>query len=531
MDLPVRTKVGAAAPALAQQGLLAALFDEHAPLGARRFWGCVAAVCALALLVRWPMLDRSLWLDEAYSAWFSALPLPELWTKVPLYETHPPFYYTLLKGWRLLAGSSEVALRAPSVLASVATVLLMALAGRVARLGPLAERVGLLAALLLALNAGNVQFAQQARPYALQAMTAAVAIFCSFMLLRPGQAQAGRQDWWWAGGLAACAGLTLWLHDTGIFIGLGIWTGLACALPMLPDGQRRTRLALALAAGLGALLIWSPFVPMFLRQGEGMSRLAFWVTFTPSELPAAWVLPAGGKPLKGPAAALGLAGIVCLWRRHRPLACHLLLLLLVAPLAMAAYSYFVKPIFLARLFEWLAPLVMATVALGVFALWPPLRKPAACIVVAASLFATWKYYGRVTEDWRGMLATLAARAEPGDLIVAVPNEVQPPVQYYLGHTQLAGAIVYLPQPFPAPGLERRYVGNLGAPAVAAPDVERLRAMLPHYRRVWLMQRLPRLYDPQHSVEAALRPAYRRAAVINGIGATVTLYEASRGGPR
>ena len=43
---------------------------------------------------------RPLWLDEAYSAWFSAQSWHVLWTDVPTYETHPPFYYSLLKLWR-----------------------------------------------------------------------------------------------------------------------------------------------------------------------------------------------------------------------------------------------------------------------------------------------------------------------------------------------------------------------------------------------------------------------------------------------
>jgi mannosyltransferase len=98
----------------------------RAPLAGRlralvhtRYWLLCALVGVLALGLRLPTLSsRSLWLDETYSAWFAHLPLRELWTRAPLYETHPPLYYTLLKGWSALAGCSEAGLRSLSVLAS-----------------------------------------------------------------------------------------------------------------------------------------------------------------------------------------------------------------------------------------------------------------------------------------------------------------------------------------------------------------------------------------------------------------------------
>jgi hypothetical protein len=524
MDVPLRPKVDAGLPTSLRRWRLAGVLDTSEPLSPARFRALCAVICLVALLVRLPTLaSRSLWLDEAYSVWFSGVPLAELWSKVPLYETHPPFYYTLLKGWRLLAGSSEAGVRSLSVLASVGTVFFMSVAARAARLGALAERVGLLSALFLALNAGNVQFAQDARPYALQTLAATVAIFCSFMLLAESRAGASRRAWGWAAGLAVSAGLTLWLHNTGIFIALGIWAGLACALLLQAPGHRRAQLLLIGAAGLGALLVWLPFLPMFIKQGEGVGQLAFWIKFTPSGLPSAWVLAAGGKALKGPAAVLGLVGIAYLWRRQRVLACHLLLVLLLAPLTMAAYSYFVKPIFLSRLFEWLAPLMMALMALGAFALRPPLRTMAVVLTLAASSWATYRYFDKIMENWHEMVTMITTRYQAGDLVLAFPNEVQPSIDYYLGRTRAPVEVIYLPRPFPAPGMARRYVGNLGAPAVDASDVERVRAMLPRYRRVWLIERRADLYDPEKTVSAEVGKRFAPVEIFDDIGAQITLF--------
>ena len=72
------------------------------------FWLASGLIILIATALRTLTLpDRPLWLDETYSAWFASRSLVELWTEVPLYETHPPLYYTLLKGWISLFGSSE----------------------------------------------------------------------------------------------------------------------------------------------------------------------------------------------------------------------------------------------------------------------------------------------------------------------------------------------------------------------------------------------------------------------------------------
>jgi 4-amino-4-deoxy-L-arabinose transferase-like glycosyltransferase len=144
----------------------------------------VRALGLFALLLRLPTLSsRSLWLDETYSAWFAAVPLHELWTEVPLYETHPPFYYTLLKAWSAMFGTGEAALRSLCVLASVLTVVLIPVCARRARLGARFERVALLAGLLLSVNANSIVYAQQARPYAIHALAGMLAVFFACMLV------------------------------------------------------------------------------------------------------------------------------------------------------------------------------------------------------------------------------------------------------------------------------------------------------------------------------------------------------------
>ncbi|MGZ5182404.1 MAG: glycosyltransferase family 39 protein [Ramlibacter sp.] len=491
------------------------------------------AVGLFALLLRLPTLSsRSLWLDETYSAWFAGLPLHALWTDVPLYETHPPFYYTLLKGWSGLFGATEAALRSLCVLASVLTVVLIPVCARVARLGARAERIALLAALLLSVNANSIVFAQQARPYAIHALAGMLAVFCSCMLVlalsTPGaHGTPQRRPWPWIAGLALSASLVLWLHNTGIFAAFGIWTGMGAGLLLASPGPRgRQALAVGLA-GLGALLLWSPFVPMLLRQSAAMDQLSYWIRFSPGKITSAWTVMSGARVMHYPMMALVLLAFGWLWKRARPhfwlLACTMLL----PVLALGAYSLVLKPVFLARLFEWLAPLTMVLAALGIAVLRPAWRPPALAAVLALSAWSVLAFYRADTEDWRGMLARLQHDARPGDLVLAFPNEVQMPVTYYM---KQGPAVTYLPAPFPARGLPRRYTGNAGAPDIAPEDIPRLRALLWGRQRVWLIERRADLYDPDGLVMKELARCCRLQRKAAGNGANISLYETAAAQP-
>src|SRR5207248_794491 len=130
---------------------------------------------------------RPLWLDEAYSAWCSAQSWHYLWSVVPTFETHPPFYYSLLKVWRDVFGYHPIGLRSLSVALGVLTVpVIMAGAFEQERLSPSERplvRAGT-AGLLAALSPVLVMLGQEARPYPLMIFAYAVAILGLLRLMR-----------------------------------------------------------------------------------------------------------------------------------------------------------------------------------------------------------------------------------------------------------------------------------------------------------------------------------------------------------
>ena len=123
----------------------------------------------LAFLIRLVNLDQSLWLDEAttavtvqkYSFW-------QIVTQFSPADFHPPLYYLFMDIWTSFTGYSEIALRLPSVLFSVAAGYFVYKAAR--RLFPATEH-GLGAAILstafFLFNPLIVYYSQEARMYAL----------------------------------------------------------------------------------------------------------------------------------------------------------------------------------------------------------------------------------------------------------------------------------------------------------------------------------------------------------------------------
>ncbi|MFL6628632.1 MAG: glycosyltransferase family 39 protein [Vitreoscilla sp.] len=541
-------------------------------LSANTFGLALAAICALGLLLRLPTLaSRSLWLDETYSAWFSALTLHQLWTDVPRYETHPPMYYSMLVLWRALFGASEAALRSLSVLAGVLTIAAVACAGRVLRSLPGRDVAALVAALFLAVNTGSVAYAQQARPYALETLAATLAILAAWSLLErllvccPGSSRAVETRWKRVGArrkgesyravrrgfattlrlvysriarakfrdstlagrtgardvmapaaaLAVSTGATLWMHDTGAVVALGIWAGLAWTLLVHTRGQHGRQALVLGAAGLGAVAVFSPFLPLLALQASHVAATAFWVRAEPKDLVAAWYLVTGGSD--STLACFGvlmLAGLATAWRRCRPQALFVAVVLLLPLSAVLAFSFLVKPIFIDRLFEWMTPLAMLVAAIGAVAALPARasaawRVVAIAITVGLSLKATYWLFAWQREDWRGIVQAIERQARPGDLVVVVPNELSVPLAYYARDPAFPD-LLCLPAPFPAQGLQRVYVANLGAPRIAPEDIATLRARLATHGRVWYIDRLADLYDVDDSVrrEIAARHALR-----------------------
>lgn len=150
-------------------------------LAEQRFWLALGLILIAALALRLAFLTHySLSIDEIFSRYWIEWPQEFLWGEGRHFETNPPLYFSLLRAWAQVFGTSDAALRIPSVLASMPVVALTGIMGRMAA-GPL---VGLLAAALLGLFPLSIWHALDARPVALTPLFQAAALFGAFEIGR-----------------------------------------------------------------------------------------------------------------------------------------------------------------------------------------------------------------------------------------------------------------------------------------------------------------------------------------------------------
>lgn len=229
------------------------------------------ACLLLALSLRLVNLGgRPFWYDEAFAVLYAEKPFAAMLygTITPdasgaAADVHPLFYYSLLHGWLKLVGDSPAGARSLSVLFGVATVGLIYLLGK--RL--FEERVGLSAALLVALSPFHVYYSQEARMYALLGLVAMAALFFFVRAWEDG----GWGNWV---GYAFFAALTLYAHNLGaIFLAvLGLW--------LLGQGRQAKwsqRLRPVLAAHLLAFILLIPWLAILPAQFQKIGQ-AYWVS-------------------------------------------------------------------------------------------------------------------------------------------------------------------------------------------------------------------------------------------------------------
>lgn len=135
-------------------------------------------ILLLGLILRLINLNQSLWWDEAINVVYAQE--NNFWwfvTKYPIGDFHPPGYFAILWVWSRIFGFSEMAVRLPSVILGVATVWVTFLLGNKL----FNKKIGLIAALFLAIAPLHIYYSQEARMYGLAVFTVTLS---SYFLLR-----------------------------------------------------------------------------------------------------------------------------------------------------------------------------------------------------------------------------------------------------------------------------------------------------------------------------------------------------------
>ncbi len=386
--------------------------------------GALATVLMLALVARiLGIASRPLWYDEAFSVLFSekgpsAMLVGTLSSaSTGAADVHPIAYYTLLWLWMRVFGESLVAIRALSIIAGIAEVLLVYLFAR----DLINRRTALAASLIAALSPFQVHYSQEVRMY----------VFLSLFLLLATYSywRASRSTGWrWWMGFAVFAALAQYMHNLAAFylVALALW-------PLLTrDWLLFKKVAVA---GLGAILLYVPWLIHLPAQFAKVSQ-AYWVE-TPGLYRALTLLLmfVTNLPLPNGALAAGLFAALTIFallvwqnirvvRRRQPgwaTGLWLLYLSFAPAILMFLFSQW-KPIYLER-----ALLPSGTI----FCIWVAwslletrLQRPVQVFIwvlllasFTVGIYEHVSFSGFPYAPYTEMMANLRSRMEPGDVVV------------------------------------------------------------------------------------------------------------------
>jgi hypothetical protein len=345
------------------------------------------------------------------------------------FEPHPLLYYLGFWGWVGLAGTSEWAMRYPSVLFGLLTC---AAVWRLARdaAGPW---VGLGGLLLAAINPYQIAQAQNARNYAMVAALATLATGLLLVASRRGGAA------WYRYGLVLFLALNTHLNAALAAAAHVVWVGGRWLL----RGERPDPAAFRTAAVVGILfLAWLLYAlpalasyPGYFPERVGfvevlqrtLGTFAFGQTEGPRRLLVAAI---GGLALAAAAYAAWRA------RRWRDDAALLVGLVAGLPVVGTAVMFLVRPMFEERYLIVAAPATVALLAIGLTQLSRvsvALPAPALVALLYVSFPFVSRYYPAVEvsrPDWRGLADWIAATARTGEVVLITGHGVADLYGYY-----------------------------------------------------------------------------------------------------
>lgn len=491
------------------------------PLAARlHLWSLGGVVLLAGGLRLYALARESLWLDEATTVVVARQSLSHILSQTAA-DVHPPLYYLLMHLW-LRLGDGEAALRAFSVLVGLLTVPL--LYGLTRDLFD--RRVGLLAALLLALSPLHIAYSQEARMYVLAAL---IVCGASWVLARIAAQREVTRGWFL--GYALLLALAFYTHYITLFTPLfhAIYVGHVAVRRRLS----RRQIVGWLAGLAGAVVLFLPWLPTFFRQ-----------TFQGG---GGWIALVAGKPTLASLAdtamefTVGLAGTTPLWLGQVGLVLGLgvtLMALASQPqrlpsttpsplvfallyawgtLAMVWLVSQVRPVFLTRYLLVFLPGFLLLLARGLDALprdW--LRISVLAALLLLNLFSLRHVYNDSQKpDWRAAAAYIQSVQEASEAAIFVlPGWDAKALAYYAdGQRRIV----------PGPVVEE------GEEALAAAVADALSSATGDGNALWVVWARP--YPTRPQVERALEVAGFEIATehpfygIEGI----TLYVAGSGG--
>lgn len=370
------------------------------------------AIFVVGLVLRlYALGSESLWWDEVYAISEMAHPGPLEIVRLSSTDNNPPLLYLILHYWILLAGSSEFSVRLPSALAGALAVLV------IYRIGTLLfdRGAGLLAALILALSAYHVRYAQEARAYGLMVFLTLLSFYFFLRLTKGGVSRYSSV------GYIISTALLMYTHIYGVFL-------VASQIIYLLVSREDLRRWIVPAGALSLLYIpWVVLLAITVLSPEGAWQSGTTWIPDPTLADVIQILWAysGSIPLTIVFTLLAGYGTVRTIRRQRPAAYLLLAWLLVPIVVPFLISHLYRPMLADRFTIAASPAFYLLVTQGFaglkgFAYRERSYAPVLVLGVVTALFvlSITGYYSDITKQpWRGVAGYVDEHARAGDVVV------------------------------------------------------------------------------------------------------------------
>ncbi len=400
----------------------------------------------LFLILIWATIVRlynntaiALWHDEAFSALYLRYSWGEMWDRIIL-DVHPPLYYILLRFWSYAFGDSLISLRGFSILLGTLTVWAGYLFVKKAFKS---EYLALLAALFIAINPFQIQYALEARMYTLGTL---LVMLSSWLLLKALENRSKKT--WLFYGLTVAA--SLYTHYYLLF---SVAAQAVYALYVVFKNKqwrgafKDNQLINLLLAGAFAFVLYIPWLPGFLEQLNRVQG-GYWIPpMDRWSIPGTvWKIAMGGQGINKPtlviATLAAITLVVYFIRKYKEQEKWLVVSGLVIPFVAAIGLSFMNDIYLDRYFVFASLSFAVLIALTLAAtpkLW--LRRSLIVIFLLMSTYAFWQNWkvmdvkdaGSSTVKKPGMAAGseyLTERVSPNDKIYVGSSFVFFTFKYY-----------------------------------------------------------------------------------------------------
>jgi len=432
----------------------------------RRIVAVLVAVTVAGGALRFATLGvQSLWLDESATVLLLRKSFTGMLGALPGSESAPPLYYCAAWLWARVFGLDAVGVRSLSALVGTLTIPVAYLAARSA-----SRAAGVCAAVLAAASPMLFYYAQEARPYALLILLAALSFVC--FVRAAGDERRGLRAW------AAASAAALLTHYFAAFV----------ILPEAAALARRRGLRACAPAFAAVGVVAVALLPLAVRQRrDGKSN---WIADSPllsraAQAPKQFLVGIDG-PLEIVTALVSVLLVVLLLARlrrarhaERALAGRGAFVAVVAvglPLLLSVSR--VIDVFDGRnvVAAWMPAAVVPAVAAGVAGN----RRAAAALVAALAVLWTAVVAGVLLEpklqrdDWRDVAR--AVKAGGGGRFVVGPANADVPLEVYLPGSRAVTARLLRAVEIDVVALPRRRTGR----APLAPELPT--AHLPGFRR-------------------------------------------------